>query len=341
MFVKMDDVRVAAELTDGAARNTCPAAIGLSMLAGAEDGRGVGKEGLACNATTPDWLEPLCSALTTPCQAEKPIALEMGAMKPYPWTPEVLPVQIVRIGSLAIVAVPYELSTMAGRRLRETVASELRPAGVERVVISGLANAYAGYVVTREEYAIQHYEGASTHFGPWTLAALQQEFRRVAVSLREGTSVEPGPVPRDLSDAQRTLIEEPAFDTTPEGRQFGDVVIDAEQSYRRGQTVRVAFWSGNPNHDLMTGGSYLVVERQEKEGQWQRIALDRDWETKFLWERHYCLPSMQCSQATVEWQIPEDTQAGTYRIRHEGRWKSQDDGSTQPYSAQSRVFEVQ
>ena len=39
------------------------------------------------------------------------------------------------------------------------------------LVVAGLSNAYAGYVTTAEEYDKQHYEGGSTHFGRWTLAA--------------------------------------------------------------------------------------------------------------------------------------------------------------------------
>lgn len=36
------------------------------------------------------------------------------------------------------------------------------------VVIAGPANTYAHYVTTKEEYAVQRYEGASTIFGPCT-----------------------------------------------------------------------------------------------------------------------------------------------------------------------------
>ena len=67
-------------------------------------------------------------------------------------------------------ATPFEVTTMAGRRLRQTMLTQLESAGVTRVVLVGLANAYAGYMATREEYAQQDYEGASTHFGPWQLA---------------------------------------------------------------------------------------------------------------------------------------------------------------------------
>ena len=42
------------------------------------------------------------------------------------------------------------------------------------VVIAGLANTYASYVTTFEEYSVQRYEGASTIFGPHTLDAYIQ-----------------------------------------------------------------------------------------------------------------------------------------------------------------------
>lgn len=51
---------------------------------------------------------------------------------------------------------------------------------VSQVVISGYANAYSQYITTPEEYATQHYEGASTLFGPHTLEAYIQEFCRLA-----------------------------------------------------------------------------------------------------------------------------------------------------------------
>lgn len=342
--VKLDAVTVEPALADGQPRRTCPAAIGLSMLAGAEDGRGVGREGLACN---PEWapdLEFLC-ALATPCQGEKPIALEMGTRKPVPWTPEVLPLQILRVGRLVLVNVPFELSTMAGRRLRETVVAALGAhrsssgPGEYEVVLTGLSNAYAGYVVTREEYAIQHYEGASTHFGPWTLAALQQETRRLAVAMREGRPVDPGPAPRDLSQAQDTLLETVLFDEVPAGGNFGDAVEQPRAGYRPGDTARATFWSGNPNNDLELGSSYLQVQHREGEA-WTIVAVDRDWETKFHWRRFYCPPTLQCSQATIEWVIPGDTPPGVYRIRHDGHHKDRADGKIRPYTGFSREFEV-
>ena len=88
------------------------------MLAGAEDGPGYGSEGATCEDIHDLWGASTAPSATTACQGEKPIVLETGTMTPYPWTPEVLPLQVVTLGNLALVAVPFEMTTMAGRRLR-------------------------------------------------------------------------------------------------------------------------------------------------------------------------------------------------------------------------------
>lgn len=100
-----------------------------------------------------------------------------------PWTPQVLPVQLVVLGELALAAVPHEFTTVAGRRLCRSLAQSLAAMGVHEVVLAGYANAYAGYVTTPEEYEVQEYEGASTHFGKWTLPAYQSVFERLAARL--------------------------------------------------------------------------------------------------------------------------------------------------------------
>jgi hypothetical protein len=118
-----------------------------------------------------------------------------GTMGSHPWTPKILPLQVCRIGALVIAGVPAEPTTVAGRRLSRVLAAQLE--GVEHLVVNGCANAYTSYVTTREEYRLQRYEGASTHFGPHTLGAYQTLFRAlVRRSLEPGwdASVE-GPTP--------------------------------------------------------------------------------------------------------------------------------------------------
>ncbi len=110
-------------------------------------------------------------------------ALDEDTPDAKPWTPAVLPVQLAVIGSVAIAAAPVEITTVAGRRIRAGVGRVLEEIGVEQTVLAGYANAYCGYVTTPEEYAVQDYEGASTHFGKWTLPAYQTVFARLAERL--------------------------------------------------------------------------------------------------------------------------------------------------------------
>lgn len=106
-----------------------------------------------------------------------------GALGDEPWIPCVLPAQILALGPLAIVAVPGEPTTVAGWRLAATAREALRPIGVDHVEIAPYANAYAGYVTTPEEYERQVYEGGSTAFGRWTLAAWQTRYAALARDL--------------------------------------------------------------------------------------------------------------------------------------------------------------
>ncbi|AKJ00325.1 neutral ceramidase [Archangium gephyra] len=338
-YVAMDSVQVAPTYTDGVWRTTCEAAIGDSMLAGAEDGPGYGHEGSTCESIDSVWSVFNCTVSTTPCQGEKPIVLEMGTMTPYPWTPEVLPLQVVRLGNVALVGLPFEPTTMAGRRVRQQVLAQLSSVGVNQVVIAGLSNAYAGYLSTREEYAKQDYEGASTHFGPWTLAAVQQEVDKLAVALRTGATVATGPAPRDLRNEQSTVQTGVVYDDKLLTVSFGSVVTNALASYTRGQTVSVKFWGGHPKNNLRRQGSYLQVQRKSGTS-WVTVANDWDWETKYRWQRYDCAPTYGCSHVTTEWTIPADTVPGTYRIRHDGDWKSGWDGLIRAYSGTSREFTV-
>lgn len=94
----------------------------------------------------------------------QPLILPLGGF------PRIIPVQIVRLGQLAIVGVPFEVTVEAGRRIRSGVASAMSRCGVSTVAISSVANEYAGYVTTAEEYGLQHYEGGHTLYGPTTAA---------------------------------------------------------------------------------------------------------------------------------------------------------------------------
>ncbi|XP_022859775.1 neutral ceramidase 2-like, partial [Olea europaea var. sylvestris] len=186
-----------------------------------------------------------------------------------------------------------EFTTMAGRRLRDAVRTVLTSGGSKEfdenvhVVIAGLTNTYSQYITTFEEYQIQRYEGASTLYGPHTLSAYIQEFKKLAAALISGLSVQSGPQPPDLLDKQISLLTPVVMDATPLGVKFGDVSKDVPKNstFTRGENVTVVFWSACPRNDLMTEGTFALVEILQGEDRWVPAYDDDDFCLRFIWSR--------------------------------------------------------
>ena len=106
-----------------------------------------------------------------------------GALKENTLIPVVLPVQIFLLGSIAIVGVPGEITTIAGKRIEKLIKEKLVDCGVDKVILSSFANSYMGYITTQEEYDVQEYEGGHTVFGQWTLAAFETKFKELCEEL--------------------------------------------------------------------------------------------------------------------------------------------------------------
>lgn len=343
-FYDMEDVTVSPEFTGGAEQHTCRAAIGFSIAAGAEDGTAVAfiDEGIKYGD---NWPPITIVPEDQDCHEEKAILLPVGRMLPYPWSPTVLPAQVVRVGGLAIVPVPFEITTISGDRIRATVLDHLAGTGVERAVIAGLSNGYSSYVTTREEYAAQHYEGAFTQFGPWTLAAWQQNFATVSDALKDGVPAVDTGVPLDLSDDQ--LIETaPVVADSPCAlpdavlcftEKFGDVVQDPPMMVAPGDHVVVRFRGAHPRNDLRTGTGFLEVQRADED--WFTVARDWDPETTFRWQRTGG-PLSPTSEVTIDWRVPADAEPGEYRIVYHGDAKSLI-GTISPITGTSPTFMVQ
>ncbi len=340
-FIDFSRVSVAPQFADGSTRSTCPAALGSAFAAGTEDGRGLDgfEEGdLAGNpfftalggiiTPAPQWVRD--------CHGVKPVLLATGTQQPFPWSPEVLPISVVRIGQLAIVVAPGEFTIMAGRRVRDTVRAALGES-VKHIVFAGYANAYSGYVTTPEEYDAQHYEGASTHFGKWTLGAYQQSYHELASAMKQGVAAYASAPVRDLSNNQMSFQTGVVLDNTPIFKSFGDVVRQANASYARGQRVEVEFWTGHPKNNLRQNGTFLEVQRWDG-GAWQTVATDSDWNTIYRWVR--VDPVWGTSKAAISWDIPATAPAGQYRIRHYGDYKNGWDGSIRGLTGTSRTFQV-
>jgi neutral ceramidase len=86
------------------------------------------------------------------------------AILPESHFPKELPVSLHQIpGMIELAALPVEMTTAMGW---SATAEIQKHAGATPVQLIGLANEYYSYVTTEKEYALQHYEGASTLLGP-------------------------------------------------------------------------------------------------------------------------------------------------------------------------------
>ncbi|MFS1512749.1 neutral/alkaline ceramidase [Chengkuizengella sp. SCS-71B] len=360
-FKDFSNLEIDGTYTDGEAKRTYPSALGYSFAAGTEDGRpdiGMFEEGMTQPEYTIDGydniityardllvLVPQVGEMSGSLYPElweqhypKPVLLAPSQVKPDPWTPQIIPLQMVQIGQLSILAVPSEITTMSGRRLVSLVQENMaKQFNNNYIVIAGLSNSYSSYVTTPEEYEKQQYEGASTLFGKWTLAGYLQEFDKLSKAIIKDENIEAGPIPKDLTDEQVYLKPGIIFDAPPAFRHFGDIKNDVNNSYNAGDNVKVSFWSGHPNNNFRTESTYLEVQ-QLINGEWEVIADDGDWETKFLWNRESTL--FGTSSSTIEWDIPTNADDGTYRIVHYGAYQTIT-GKVYEYTGISSEFTIE
>uniref|UniRef100_A0A8B9SDD3 Neutral ceramidase n=1 Tax=Apteryx owenii TaxID=8824 RepID=A0A8B9SDD3_APTOW len=323
-WVNMSDVSV--ELNATHTVKTCKPALGHSFAAGTIDGVGAFNFTQGAVEGDPFWDSIRDQLLGEPsnetqaCHEPKPILFSTGEMTwPHPWHPDVVDVQLATIGSLAIVAVPGELTVIY------FLSQEFESQGTSgmNVVIAGLCNVYTHYIATYEEYQVQRYEAASTIYGPHTLSAYIQLYRGLARAIATNTvqDLPSGPEPPLFNITSLTLVPAVSADKAPTNKTFGDVLQEVRQQYRVGEVAEVTFVSANPRNSAenVTEHNFLTVERYINiSGSWHVVHNDASWETRFYWTKG----SGGRSNATVEWHIPSATEPGTYRIRYFGHYKT-------------------
>jgi len=346
-FVNFGNLLVKDTWTHAGDQTTGPAAYGYSFAAGStEDGGGqelIFREGMTKPQAFIETLAKQVLPIAPPSDAvrklhlPKPILLAPGAADP-PMLPNVLPVSVARIGQLAIAVGPAEYTTMSGRRFREAVKSHLP--GIEQVAVAGYANDFLGYVATREEYEIQHYEGASTLYGPWTQAGYSQEFARLAADIAAGRTSETCEPPADMRAVTRPTPLGTPGDDEPTGAKFGDVIEDAKPNHAPGEIAAASFWSGHPQNGYRPEREFAAVERQEG-GEWRRTVADGEWDLRLRFKQP---PENRSRTAPfvcrIEWEIPADVAPGTYRLTHHGVYKASGDGELHEFTAHSQPFTV-
>ena len=275
---------------NGTLVSTCPAALGYSFAAGTTDGPGAFD--FKQNDTDKPDANPLWSVVRNflhepseqqkVCHHPKPILLDVGEIKkPYLWTPNIVDIQLLRVGQLIIIVSPGEATTMSGRRWKQALKTEAQAlsltAGDEPIVVlGGPANSYTHYIATEEEYHIQRYEGASTLYGPHTLNAYINLTLTYLPYLDPTTKpkLDPGPSPPIYVNKSLSFIHGVVYDRPPLFKSFGDVLHDvighhpsssssfAPYSYQPGRTVSATFVGANPRNNLRLEQTYAAVERK-------------------------------------------------------------------------------
>ncbi|KFO76813.1 Neutral ceramidase, partial [Cuculus canorus] len=350
-WVNMSDVSV--ELNATHTVKTCKPALGHSFAAGTIDGVGAFNFTQGSVEGDPFWDgirdqllgEP--SNETKACHKPKPILFSTGEMTwPHPWHPDIVDVQMATIGSLAILAVPGELTTMSGRRLREAVQREFDSHGKPQmdVVIAGLCNVYTHYITTYEEYQVQRYEAASTIYGPHTLSAYIQLYRGLARAIAMNTvqDLPRGPEPPFFNIVNLTLVPAITTDRAPASKTFGDVLQDVRQQYHVGEVVGVKFVGANPRNSAenATEHNFLTVERYANSSDsWHAVQNDASWDTRFYWAKGL----LGLSTVTIEWHIPQGTEPGLYRIQYFGHYRKRlsiTQAVSIPFEGKSSAFEI-
>ena len=325
-------------LANGSYTHTCPAALGYSFAAGTSDGPGAfdftQNDPNAPNAS-PVW-RAVSGILKEPskeqkrCHFPKPILLDVGEItSPYLWTPNIVDVQVLRVGQLVIVVSPGEATTMAGRRWKEAIhdsASSLALAGssVDPVVLlGGPANSYTHYISTPEEYDIQRYEGASTLYGPYTLNAYINLTLSYLPYLSASSKSQPaaGPFPPDNTNRSLSFITGVVYDGKPLFKSYGDVLTDVKPSYIIGDVVCVTFQGANPRNNLHLEQTYAAIEKLDAgTSRWMRVRDDSDWGLIFNWRK--VSEILGTSEVKIVWETEDRVEAGQYRVKYYGDSKA-------------------
>lgn len=337
MYVNLSGYEVDASFTGAGPQTTCPSAYGYSFAGGSTEDGGAHflfREGMTEQSVLMDWLirlvtgAPKWTQAVKDCQAPKPILFQTGTGNP-PLQSQVRSVTVARVGQLVILALPAEVTTMSGRRLRESVMNQLGD-WAQHIVLAGYSNGFAGYVTTPEEYMLQQYEGAHTLHGRWSLPAYQQVASQLAAALEVGASVSSA---ASYDDWRGKTVGLPL--PRSEGRQLpdklavGDVLLAPEKHYDRGAIVAAQFVSTHPNNHFQTGHNYLLVQRRDGQD-WKIVADDADWSTTVRWtqEKTFHL-------AELKWEVADESLPGRYRIIHRGL-----DGGGRPFESVPVEFEV-
>ncbi|CAL3967252.1 unnamed protein product [Diplocarpon coronariae] len=267
-------------LANGSYIHTCPAALGYPFAGGTSDGPG------AFDFTQNGPNAPNASPETD---------------SPYLWTPNIVDVQVLRVGQLVIIVTIHD----SAPALALSGSSSVNPV----VVIGGPANSYTHYIATTEEYGIQRCEGVSTLHGPYTQNTYPTlSYLRYLSSLLNDPII--SPVRYGCHSRRHPLP-----------RVFGEVKTDVESAYAVGDIVPATFVGANPRISLRLEQTQAAFEKLNTDSKiWEGRGDNSDWAQVFSWKRSYGV--LETSELVIVWETEDWAKAGQYRVRCYGDSKA-------------------
>ena len=259
--------------------------VGLPFLTGSEEGRGPLFE-----VTGQHYEDTRNEAGTGP--HGKKYAIPAGEVPPR------VPILAVRVGKRAIVSVPGEGTKEVGERIRIAALAAAAGSGIERIVVSGLANEFILYFTTPEEYDRQHYEGGNTHFGRSASTLLRDELSKLVTTLARG---EPAPPPAEFDPTNGVSTEGPPYG---DGAATGSI-LEQPADVERLQRAKLRWQGGPEGLDRPVDAAFVTAQRRVKK-RWR--SYDSDLGLAMLWKAD--------SEGVhdVQWEVPRQAPAGTYRL---------------------------
>ncbi len=280
----------------GASAQLCPEPqIGAGAAAGSEGSQSNLKDWKVLGLFPLNAREGAVDTLSTGCQAPKrrlPWILRLGLGDLH--LPTESQFMVVQIGDLIVAAVPLELTTEVGFRIRDAIlaTSQQESLDARAAAVVGLANGYMQYVTTREEYQAQHYEGGSTLYGSGFAEYLEGELVEMTARLGDGDHAEVEPISGNPG-ARRKIFPRG-------GEPRPDHLIVTGTSCGR-DTVAVRWLDAPPGSLLPSDGPMLEL-RRSRPGEGTIVTWDDDrfvevrevqsWEGRgHLWEVRWTPPA--------------------------------------------------
>ena len=260
--------------------------VGVFPLGFEEGGRAVDKMNKGCDGAKRKVLGPLQGAIVTP----------------YSF-PHFAQITALELGDAVLFFLPFEVTTMAGMRLKNEVLASIRKPPLFTSVVS-ITNGYLQYLTTKEEYALQHYEGGSNLYGPETERVIRYQVGVLVQSLQEDHPVQQ--VDSMFVKLGKQKIHFPASQTGPPYNELKRGFVDIDCTRHE---IAVEWLDAYPGRFIPAEGQVLQLE-MERNNTWEKVAWDdesdivvralkKQGDKGFLWR--------------MEWK-PKEVEKGIYRM---------------------------